>query len=127
MIVGYLGNHRSIDFNIYDTYYVIGNLHFAILISIVFFSLGFGYWLMKKSGIKLSKRLTGIHLGLTFGGGILALLLSQFYSEDPLNYDFNDKLTAMIYLIIAFIAIGQAIFAINLIVGLLNKPKQPSG
>ena len=125
MIVGYLGNHRSIDFNIYDTYYVIGNLHFAILISIIFFSLGIGYWSITKWGLKLSRKLTWIHLGSTFGGGILALILSQFYSEDPLSYHFNDKLTAMICLIIVIIAIGH--FAINLIVGLLNKPKQPSG
>lgn len=111
----------GIDIIIHDTYYVISNYHFATLISILFGIIGLIYWIVKKVNGNLSKRLNLVHVTLTFGGIFLILILNEFFRKSIMEYDFNENLTMVIYLISAIVIFGQIIFPINIISGIIRK------
>jgi cytochrome c oxidase subunit 1 len=119
-ILGFNAN-GGIDINIHDTYYVISNYHFATLISILFGIIGLIYWIVKKVNGNLSKRLNLVHVTLTFGGIFLILILNEFFRKSIMEYDFNENLTMVIYLISAIVIFGQIIFPINIISGIIRK------
>ncbi|APZ47689.1 hypothetical protein BW723_15930 [Polaribacter reichenbachii] len=119
-ILGFNAN-GGMDINIHDTYYVISNYHFATLISILFGIIGLIYWIVKKVNGNLSKRLNLIHVTLTFGGIFLILILNEFFRKSIMEYDFNENLTMVIYLISAIVIFGQIIFPINIIRGIIRK------
>ena len=125
-ILGFNAN-GGIDINIHDTYYVISNYHFATLISILFGIIGLIYWIVKKVNGNLSKRLNLIHVTLTFGGIFLILILNEFFRKSIMEYDFNENLTMVIYLISAIVIFGQIIFPINIISGIIRKRNKTSG
>ena len=127
MLIGILSGDAVLDINIHDTYFVITHLHFEILISILFGIIGIGYWIMLKTGRKLSKWLNWTHIGLTFGGTLLVRILTKFYRPEFLEYEFNNNLTLIISLIILLMIIGQLIFPINIIYGLTKKKNKTSG
>ncbi|WP_225037300.1 cbb3-type cytochrome c oxidase subunit I [Winogradskyella sp. SM1960] len=116
-----LNANGGIDINIHDTYYVISNYHFATLISILFGIIGLIYWIVKKVNGNLSKRLNLVHVTLTFGGIFLILILNEFFRKSIMEYDFNENLTMVIYLISAIVIFGQIIFPINIISGIIRK------
>jgi len=119
-ILGFNAN-GGIDINIHDTYYVISNYHFATLTSILFGIIGLIYWIVKKVNRNLSKRLNLVHVTLTFGGIFLILILNEFFRKSIMEYDFNENLTMVIYLISAIVILGQIIFPINIISGIIRK------
>ncbi|WP_203257597.1 cbb3-type cytochrome c oxidase subunit I [Hyunsoonleella ulvae] len=127
MVIGILSGDTAWDINVHDAYYVIAHLHLAILISILFGIIGIGYWIMQKTGRKLSKWLNGTHIGLTFGGIILIWVLTKFYRTEIMEYEFNNNLTLIINMIILLMIIGQLIFPINIIYGLIKKKNKTSG
>lgn len=127
MLIGILRGDSMLDINVYDTYYVIAYLHLAILISILFGIIGIGYWIMLKSDRKLSKWLNCTHIGLTFGGTLIVWILTKFYRTEIMEYEFNNNLTLIITLIILLMIIGQLIFPINIIYGLIKKKNKTSG
>ena len=127
MLIGILSGDSMLDINVHDTYYVIACLHFAILISILFGIIGMGYWLMQKANIKLSKWLNSTHIGLTFGGTIAVWILSRFYRTEIMEYEFNNNLTLIITLTIMLMILGQILFPINIIYGLVKKKNKTSG
>ena len=127
MIVGILSGDATLDINVHDTYFVIAYFHFAVLISILFAIIGVGYWIMQKSDRILSKWLNWTHIGLTFGGIIVVSILTQFYRPEIMEYEFNNSLTLIITLIIFLMVLGQLIFPINIIYGLLKKKSKTSG
>ncbi len=127
MIVGILFIDATLDINVHDTYFVIAYFHFAALISILFAIIGVGYYLIQKSDRKLSKWLNSTHIGLTFGGTIVVLILTQFYREDVMEYEFNNNLSLSILFVIFLMVLGQLIFPINIIYGLMNKKSQTPG
>lgn len=55
LLIGYIKKDAALDINVHDTYYVIAYSHLAILISILFGIIGFGYWIIIKANRKLSK------------------------------------------------------------------------
>lgn len=120
---GFIIGDKTIDINIYATYYVIECIHLTTLISILFGIIGLGYWIMQKISKKLSKRLNLIHITLTFGGILLIGILTQFFRESIMEYDFNNKLTIVIYLIALISIFGQVIYPINILYGLIKKNK----
>ncbi len=126
MLIGILSRDAALDINVHDTYYIIAHLHLAILASILFGIIGFGYWIMQKADRKLSKRLNWTHVGLTFGGILIVWILAQFYRTEIMEYGFNDNLTLIIKLIILLIIFGQLIFPINIIYGLIKKKRKTS-
>ncbi|NQY31447.1 MAG: cbb3-type cytochrome c oxidase subunit I [Flavobacteriaceae bacterium] len=121
MLIGILSGDAMLDINVHDTYYVIAYLHLAILISVLFGIIGIGYWIMRKLGRKLSKWLNRTHIGLTFGGTLVVWTLTKFYRTVITEYEFNNNLTLIITLIILLIIIGQLIFPINIIYGLIKR------
>ena len=123
MPIGILSGDAVLDINVRDTYYVIAYLHLAILISILFGIIGLGYWIMQKVDRKLSKWLNWTHIGLTFGGTITVWIMTKFYRTEIMEYEFNDNLTSIITLIVLLMIVGQLIFPINIICGLLKKKK----
>lgn len=61
----------TVDINIDDTYLVIANSHLAVLLSVSYFLMGFGYWLIQKILKKpLVKYLTIIHCVILIGSFI---------------------------------------------------------
>tara|TARA_R110002049_G_scaffold308023_1_gene510624 strand:+ start:59 stop:508 length:450 start_codon:yes stop_codon:yes gene_type:complete len=126
-ILGFNAN-GGIDINIHDTYFVMSNYHFAMLISILFGIIGLIYWIAKKENGKLSERLNLIHVALTFGGIFLILILNEFklksFDVDTLSkYDFNENLEIIVYLIFIIILLIQIVFPINIINGIRKRNK----
>lgn len=121
MLSGFVSSVENLDINIHDTYYVFSLTDLNILISILFAIIGLGYWIMLKANRKLSKWLNLAHIALTFGGILLIWILSQLYRESIVEFDFNDNLTLAIYLIVLISVIGQIIFPINIISGLIKN------
>lgn len=121
ILIGILSGDNTLDINIHDTYFVIAYLHFAILISIIFGLIGFGYWIIQKVNRKLSKWLNRIHIGLTFGGTFLVWFLNKFYRPEIMDYKFNNNLSLIITLIVLIMIAGQLIFPINIIYALTKK------
>lgn len=121
LMIGILKGDATIDINVHDTYYIIAYLHFTILISIFFGIMGIGYWLMQKANIKLSKWLIWVHVSLTFGGTFIIWISAQFYQADLMEYEFNNSLIVIRTLLIMLIILGQILFPINIIYGLIKK------
>ena len=126
MLIGVLSGDTVLDINVHDTYYVIAYLHFAILISILFGIIGMGYWIMQKANRKLSKWLNWAHVGLTFGGTLTVWILTKCYRTEIMEYKFNNNLSLIITLIVLLMIVGQLIFPINIIYGLLKKKNKTS-
>lgn len=127
MLIGILSGDAVLNINVHDTYYVIAHLHLATLISILFGIIGIGYWIMQKADKKLSKWLNWIHIGLIFGGTLIAWILTNFYRDEIMEYKFNNNLSLIITLIILLMIFGQLIFPINIISGLLKNKNKISG
>ena len=121
ILIGILSGKNVLDINAHDTYFVIAYLHFAILLSIIFGVIGFGYWIMQKVDKKLSKWLNWTHIGLTFGGTFLVWILNKFYRPEIMDYKFNNNLSLIITLIVLIMIAGQLIFPINTIYALTKK------
>ena len=123
ILIGIFSGDTILDINVHDTYYVISYLHLSIIISILFVIIGIGYWIMLKANRQLSKWLNWTHIGLTFGGALIAWSLTKFYRTKIMEYQYNSNLTLIITLIILLITIGQVIFPINIIYGLIKNKK----
>jgi len=127
LLFGLLNRNEIIDLNIHDTYFVFSKADLSIMISILFTTIGIGYWIMLKSNRKLSKWLNFIHIALTIGGIITIILIpyllsSKTESEYPL-FDGLAKQNLMIGIVTILIFFGQFIYITNLIIGILNKNK----
>jgi heme/copper-type cytochrome/quinol oxidase subunit 1 len=122
-----LSGDAVMQINVHDTYYVIGYLPLAILISLLFGIIGLGYWGMQKANRTCSKWLTATHLALTFGGPLLLWLLSQGYRTDSTEYIFNTHLGVILYMLVWVIVVGQLLFPINIIYALLKNKNKASG
>jgi heme/copper-type cytochrome/quinol oxidase subunit 1 len=121
MIIGLIGENKVLDINVHDTYYIISHTHLAIFISFNFGIIGLGYWLALKTIRKLSKLLSLIHIIITFGGIILIWILSQLFRESIMEQEYNTNLSLSITLITVIVILGQIIFPINIIRGLIKK------
>lgn len=121
LLFGVWSSESVLDINVHDTYFVIAYLYLAIIFSIIFVIIGMGYWIMYKTKRKLSKWLNRIHIGLTFCGPLLMLILAQFYRKEIMEYEFNNNLTLIILLIFLLIVLGQIIFPINIIYSLTKR------
>jgi hypothetical protein len=121
MLSGFVSSTENLVINKYDTYYVFSLTDLNIVISVLFAIIGLGYWIMLKTNRKLSKWLNLTHIALTFGGVLLIWVLSQLYRESIVEFDFNENLTLAIYSIAFITVVGQIIFPINIISGLIKN------
>ncbi|MBD2754007.1 hypothetical protein [Spirosoma validum] len=65
ILLGIIFSQHTVDIQLADTYYVIGNLHFAFAASIFLLVIGAGYWLMSRRTTRPNRTLTATHLILT--------------------------------------------------------------
>jgi heme/copper-type cytochrome/quinol oxidase subunit 1 len=126
LLIGYTSGKELLDYNLHDTYIVISSPHIAILISVPLGIMGSGYWIMSAANRTLSKWLTWAHLGPTFGGMLLILLVSFFVREESKHYEWNDRLSNFILLLSTLIVFGQLFFPLNILYGLLKKKNKTS-
>ena len=121
-----MSGNEPFDINIHDTFIVIHYIHFAILISILFVIIGFGYWIMQKANKTLSKWLNLIHLLITIGGFLIIFLLLNLYREGSVDstlseFEFNENLNKGLFFIFFAILLAQMVYPINIIIGLTKK------
>ena len=123
ILYGLLNQDETVNINIGNTYYVIRQMDFSLLISVLFSIVGIGYWIMLKAKIRLSKWLTWMHVAVSLCGTLFILILSQLFREST-AYDFNENLTLAIHLIAMLVVFGQILYPINIMYGLLRKLKK---
>ncbi|PBJ14275.1 hypothetical protein [Flavobacterium sp. ACN6] len=119
-----------LDINIHDTYYVIANFDSTVFLSLCYFLMGFGYWLLQKVFKKqLVRFLTLIHSIILIGSFILYWIVffykPLYYRNDnfPLIEDLqslNVVLVTELFLIVLF---ATPIYIINLLIGIFRKSK----
>ena len=127
LLIGRWTRNDMMDINVHDTYFIISYVDLEILISSIFGIFALGYWILNKTGVRLSKKLNLGHLIMTFALPISALIISQFHSSDITKYEFNKNLNLIIMIINLIAVFGQILFPINMIYGLIRKKKQTSG
>lgn len=64
---GILFSHHTLAIQLYDTYLMISNIHFALVGSALLLVIGIGYWLLSLKGKTPNVTMTLIHLLLTIG------------------------------------------------------------
>lgn len=117
----------TLDLNVLDTYYVIDHLHVVILLTLVYFTLGLGYYVLYKTRILLNKKLTKVHTVIT----VLAVL--AYYSLWAYNAIINtaDHMTISNYgalnteLVIIFfiVLLAQPLYLLNIVISLIKLKK----
>ncbi|MBY0487700.1 MAG: hypothetical protein K2P85_11015 [Flavobacteriaceae bacterium] len=133
LIVGifknYSNENSAIDINIHDTYYVITNFDLTIVLILLYFFNGFGYWLVKKKlNRNLIKTLTIIH-SIIFIGGFITYWSVFLYCEInknelfPLFDDYEIINKTLVLILLLIVGIGIPIYITNLLIAILNKRK----
>ncbi len=120
--------NAGLDINIHDTYFVMRNRDAAVFLSLFYFLMGLGYWLLQKVFKKqLVKFLTLIHSIILLGSFILYWIVFFYRPQYRVNENFplydeylsiNTVLVTELFLII-FIA--TPVYIINLLIGLFRK------
>jgi heme/copper-type cytochrome/quinol oxidase subunit 1 len=120
----------TFDINIHDTYYVIAHFYIALFLSLTYYLIGLGYWVVQKAmKRKLINVLTIIH-SVILNGSFLVYWLVNGYSkaffETPFPLFDNHQLInqTLVILSILILFVGQPIYIINLIIGIFKKQKK---
>lgn len=121
ILIGFFIRTEMLNINVLDTYFVFSKTDLTFMIVILFMVIGSSYWLMIKSNRRLSRLLSLIHIALTFGGILLIIFLSQLFRASKMEYDFNNALSSAISLIALITIIGQIVFPMNMIYGLIKN------
>ena len=101
--------------DVYDTYFVVEFFQFALFLSLFYFLLGFGYWLVKRVNGRLNSVLTYVHALIMFGS-VLAYGIALAARSSATN-------SILVISILAVVLIAQPIYVINLMVGIFNWRK----
>lgn len=108
---------RFFDINIHDTYYVIDQMHIAVLLIVLYWIAGTIYWVLRN--FRLVRLITLIHITISVVGVVLFWILWPLLSYiDRIN--FSDYANAAAILIPAVVLIAQVLFIINCLTGLLR-------
>lgn len=129
LLIEILNPDETLVINIHDTYFVIANLHLAIVLFLFYFFNGFGYWLFQKVLDKpLEKYLTLIHSIIVIGSFIfywlIVLYCKLFLSNPtfPLLDDGSQLINTTVvfeFMLTAFI--GLPILIVNLSIALFRR------
>lgn len=113
ILIGLLFSQHSVDIQLYNTYYVISNIHFTLAASELLFVFGMGYWLLSLTRKKPSRILSASHLLPS----ILVLILIALPTDHLVSAEwFLPALTAFF--------LGQCAFVINILITLWQKFRQ---
>ncbi len=120
----------TFDINIHDTYFVIAHFYIALFLSLTYYLIGLGYWVVQKAmKRKLINVLTIIHSVILNGSFLVYWLVigySKVFFETPFplfdNYQLINQTLVILSILILFV--GQPIYIINLIIGIFKKQKK---
>lgn len=102
-------SHHTVDIQLADTYYVIGNPQFAFVASLFLLLLGTGYWLISRKNKIPNRTLTVVHLLLTLAALVTFVL--------PLSNS-----NGLVWDAMAFV-LSQCLYILNLFMALFqHKP-----
>jgi len=134
IIIGIVQNNNPkvfLDINIHDTYYVMSNFDSTIFISVCFFLMGTGYWIVQKLfKKKLVRFLTLIHSIILIGSFFLYWIIffynrrTQIDSNFPLFDDFQSVNIVLVSELFLIVFIATPIYIINLLIGIFRKSKR---
>ncbi|AOW19396.1 hypothetical protein [Urechidicola croceus] len=128
ILLGIFKGDKTIDINIYDTYFVFLSRDFGLLIAILFSIMGFGYWVVLKTNHKLLKSLTAIHLVITTIG-IAIILISSVFLQSSIGIgseNYEKKVIIAIYILnttLLILLLSLILYFTNIIYGIFNKKK----
>lgn len=114
ILVGFAFSQHTLDVQLYDTYFVVGNLHFVSAASLLLLLIGLGYWLVKRQGKSPNRVLTVIHLSLTVG---ILLLFAMPISENSIG------LSGFLAWSVLALLMAQVLYLVNLFVSLIQERK----
>ena len=126
LLIGLYDMDGTFDINIHDTYYIIPHIYGAVLLSIVYFIYGFGYWLVQEKFKKrLVKILTIIH-SVILTGSFLAYWVVIYYTRlfatnnFPL-FDHYETINITLAICTVLCLIAFPIYITNLAIGIFRK------
>lgn len=129
VIIGFFQSYNNpdsvIDINVHDTYYVISDYYFSLLLIIIYFLFGLGYWLViEVFKRKLVRVLTLIH-SVIFIGGFVVYWVAYGYDiiqKERLGilHDFA-FLNQVLLVLFLLMLIATPIYFINLVIGIFRK------
>jgi len=126
----------NFDFNIRDTYVVVQDRWIFHLLALFGFLMALVYWVMLRSGRKLSYRLNALHVGTSFVGPVLIYISSLFYrnvlpltlnEEEGMNmalleaYQHNNSVSMVILALLAITLVVQLVFPVNVIISFMAR------
>lgn len=121
------GDNGTVFLNISDTYFVIAYTTLAIFFAPLFFVQGLCYWLLLKYNKRPSISLTQSHTLLSVGsfiGFVLLLAMINIMAEPDNVLGSSDVVktqTIGLLTILFALLLGQLIFLINMVIGLIRK------
>lgn len=121
LLFGFLQREDILDINIHDTYYIISYFHLAVALSLLFSLYALGNWFIRDKRNRILKWFQILHMAITFVGPTVVFCLSLLYKTEPMEYEFNNTLSIIIWGVMLFILLGQLLFPISLIYGLAKK------
>lgn len=135
LIIGLIQTNNedtTFDINIHDTYFVIAHIYAALFLSLAYYLMGLGYWIVQKvMKRKFVRVLTIIHSAILNGSFLVYWLLIGYSRSFPDttfvlfdNYELINL--TLVVLTVLILLIGQPIYIINLMIGIFRKRKNPS-
>lgn len=129
-VTGVVLANGGVDDNLHDTYYVVAHFHYVLSLGAVFaLFAGFYYWFAKMSGRQYNELLGQLHFWVFFVGVNVLFFPMHFLGTQgmPRRYpDYPDAYAAYNHLAsvgYGIMALGMAIFFVNVIVSLLAGRK----
>ena len=131
MIIGFLNRKETLDINVHDTYYVINNLHLAIILSIFLAIISLGYFLIKIFSIPLINWMTISHILITiFGMLIIYILFRIQLNFEVKSYDIESilkysktiqRVNFTLFSVLIVVLLSQLVFLINFAVSIFKR------
>ena len=121
LLLGFLQRESTLDVNIHDTYYIISYFHLAVALSLVFSLYTLEYWSIRDKRNEILKWFQTLHLAITYIGPIVVFCLSLFHKTEPMEYEFNNTLSIIIWGVMLFILLAQLLFPLSLIYGVTSR------
>jgi cytochrome c oxidase subunit 1 len=129
-VTGVVLANGGVDDVLHDTYYVVAHFHYVLSLGAVFaLFAGFYYWFSKMSGREYNELLGQLHFWVFFVGVNVLFFPMHFlgmqgmprrYPDYPDGFAYYNQIASTGY---AIMAIGMAIFFVNIIYSLLAGRK----
>lgn len=111
-----------LEFTLYDSIYEIDEFLLMEYLSIFYFLLGLGYWLLRIMKRRPNRSLTIVHFFITMGSiGLYAavVVVSGFFEDDSYTRHYKHNET-LIMLLLPILAVAQLLYVLNLFIGVAN-------